>query len=332
MPAMDLLTPMLRDAGLRRRLLGARALQPDEALRFPCDRSIGFHVVLRGPVWLQTRSALLRLEAGDIAFMARGETHGLLPREQLQGLALRTLGMDDEAGPGAPLPEQGPLVISGAYQLWHAPLHPALNECPPWQLMRAGERTSSHPVEAALGLLRAELQAPQAGGGLAGHALLDLLFTYLLRELLAARPQQAGFAAATQDPALRRALQLLQQDCARAWTLQQLAQAAGLSRSVLAARFRRSLGDTPQAYLRTLRIQRAMRLLSETEHKLEAVAQAVGYADAFALSKAFKRVAGCSPLAFRRADRAQAGSAWRFGPADALGEVPSGLTPQAAER
>lgn len=318
---MDLLTPILRDAGLRRRLLGVRPLAERQALRFPCERSLGFHLVLCGPIWLHRDGQALRLDSGDLAVMARGEHHSLAACDDLQGLQVTTLGLD-EADAGA-LPGDGLQVLSGAYQLWHAPLHPALQSLPPWSVLRAAELPPGSAAAQALALLRDELGGDRPGATVARHALLDLLFTYLLRELLATPAAGPGFATAQADPALQRALALLQADCSRPWTLQQLAREAGLSRSVLATRFRSRLGDTPQNYLRTLRIQRAMRLLSETDDKLEAVAQAVGYADAFALSKAFKRLVGSSPLAFRRADREQAGSAWRFGPADAA--VPPSL-------
>ena len=76
---MDLLTDILQDAGLRRRLLDLRDVPADVALRFPCDRSIGLHVVVQGPVHIHAPSlaAPLALESGDIAVMARGCDHAL---------------------------------------------------------------------------------------------------------------------------------------------------------------------------------------------------------------------------------------------------------------
>ena len=48
----DLLTVVLRDTGLARRLLDLSELSPATALRFPCERSIGLHLVVRGPAYL----------------------------------------------------------------------------------------------------------------------------------------------------------------------------------------------------------------------------------------------------------------------------------------
>ncbi|MBY0440138.1 MAG: helix-turn-helix transcriptional regulator, partial [Burkholderiales bacterium] len=93
------------------------------------------------------------------------------------------------------------------------------------------------------------------------------------------------------------------EDCAAPWTLEGLAARAGLSRTVLAERFRSAMGETPLAYLRTVRMQKAVRLLSETSRTLEQVAREVGYQDAFGFSRAFKRSTGLAPRAFRQRDQ-----------------------------
>ena len=114
------------------------------------------------------------------------------------------------------------------------------------------------------------------------------------------------------DPQVRRAVLAMHEDCARAWTLDELASHAGLSRTSLAQRFRDAMGDTPLAYLRTVRLQKAMRLLSETGHNIEQVAIAVGYQDAFSFSKVFKRVLGVAPKEFRRRDAEERQLPWRL--------------------
>jgi uncharacterized membrane protein len=81
----------------------------------------------------------------------------------------------------------------------------------------------------------------------------------------------------------------------------------GVSRTSLAERFRDAMGDTPLNYLRTVRMQKAMRLLSETDSNLEQVSLEVGYQDAFSFSKVFKRTVGVAPKEFRRQDAADIG-------------------------
>ena len=308
---MDLLSDILQDAGLRRRVLGLRAIPADVALRFPCEKSIGLHVVVQGPVHLHapTLAEPLALATGDVAFMARGCDHALSVGPSLAGLQPQTI-----AHALVPIQPHTSVVVGGAYQLWNTPLHPFFTELPAWTVLRAGTRPKLGPLALTAGLMEQEIRAGEPGADSIVQALLDTVFTYALREIAAERGQQGhGWSHAVRDPQVRRALTLMHERSAHPWTLDELAQQAGLSRTALAGRFRDAMGDTPLNHLRLLRMQRAMRLLAETDHKLEAVATAVGYQDAFSFSKVFKRTVGVSPKGFRQRDLADREDPWRIG-------------------
>lgn len=309
---MDLLSDILQDAGLRRRVLGLRAIAPDVALRFPCEKSMGLHVVVQGPVHMHSPDLAqpLALATGDVAFMARGCDHALSVGASLSGLRPQTVTPEPgftEAGSGSSV------VVGGAYQLWNTPLHPFFAELPPWTVLRADARPRLGPLALAAGLMEQEIRGAEPGTDTIVQALLDMVFTYALREIAAERGQSGhGWTHAVRDPQVRRALTLMHEHSAHPWTLDELAQSAGLSRTALAERFRQAMGDTPLNHLRVLRMQRAMRLLSETEHRLDVVATEVGYQDAFSFSKVFKRTVGVSPKAFRLQDAADKANPWRL--------------------
>ncbi|WP_439641614.1 AraC family transcriptional regulator [Nevskia sp.] len=317
---MDLLADVLHQAGLRRRLLHARALPAGVALRFPCERSLAFHVALAGPLWLHASGLRepLRLDSGDIVLMARGCEHRIARQPSLAGLPEVAMSV---SGP-TPVPgadsTAAPTLVSGAYQLWNRPVHPFFAALPDWHLLRADALPQQGPVSRALSLLTPEIAAAEAGAGLALHAVTDLLFVYLMRDLLDRHAPATGLPLAPRDDAVRRAVALLHGDCARAWTLETLAHAVGLSRTLLAERFRQTIGDTPLNYLRSLRLQQAMRLLVDTDAPLERVAMQVGYQDAFSFSKAFKRLVGSAPGEFRRRDAGEREHPWRFAPGERL--------------
>jgi AraC-like DNA-binding protein len=309
--SMDLLSDILQDAGLRRRVLGLRAVPSDAALRFPCDKSIGLHVVVQGPVHVHapTLTQPLALSTGDVAFMARGCDHALSVGPRLAGL--RPLTVSHELGTIDA--NNSSVVVGGAYQLWNTPLHPFFAELPPWTVLRADARPRLGPLALAAGLMEQEIRAAEPGTDTIVQALLDMVFTYALREIAAERGQSGhGWSHAVRDPQVRRALTLMHERSAHPWTLDELAQHAGLSRTALAERFRDAMGDTPLNHLRVLRMQRAMRLLAETDHRLEVVAAEVGYQDAFSFSKVFKRTVGVSPKAFRLQDAADKAHPWRL--------------------
>lgn len=316
---MDLLTDLLHQAGLRRRLLDLRRLAAGSALRFPCERSIGLHVVTHGQAWVHAGSLdePLALNAGDIAVMARGCHH------VLSTLPTLPAGGDlPSATVWTPLPAGGDetaaasAVISGAYQLWNEPLHPFFREMPAWFVLRGESLPRLGPLALTVALLDEEIQQRRLGADTIVHGLLDVIFTYVLREIVARQGGgAAGWSHAVADPPVRAVVALMHEDCAHSWTLEELAARAGLSRTVLAERFRTTMGETPLAYLRTVRMQKAMRILAETTRTLEQVAQAVGYQDAFGFSKVFKRSVGLSPREFRQRDAQEQAMPWRFGEA-----------------
>lgn len=328
---MDILSDLFRDAGLRRRLVHRHGLVPGRALAFPCERSVGFHVVIDGVVYLHSAALPqpLRLQAGDIAVMGRGCTHWLSTSAQLSGLPIDHVDHVERDGGLAHADRDhanGPTLVSGAYQLWNTPVHPFFSELPAWFVWRAEESPRFEPLSLAVALLTTESRPSADAGEPLGretvvHGLLDVLFTYLLRAIMAQHDAvAAGWMHGVHDAAVRKAVTALHEDSARDWTLDLLAREVGVSRSVLALRFRAGMGDTPLSYLRTVRMQRAMRLLSESDATLERVATDVGYHDAFSFSKAFKKVVGVSPGEFRKRDAAERHLAWRFRAEEAVGQ------------
>ncbi len=121
-------------------------------------------------------------------------------------------------------------------------------------------------------------------------------------------PGRAGSEAAATaipapgDPVVGHAVRLLTADPARRWTVAELAHRTAVSRASLARRFTALVGEPPMTYLTRWRIALAAELLRETTDTVDAIARKVGYANAFALSVAFKRLRGLSPTAHRRGD------------------------------
>jgi AraC-like DNA-binding protein len=89
-----------------------------------------------------------------------------------------------------------------------------------------------------------------------------------------------------------------------------------VSRSVLAERFTAMVGQPPMQYLALWRMQCASRLLLDGSGVGEAAA-AVGYESEAAFSRAFKKLVGLSPSAWRQASARQS-------PRDALDTRPAG--------
>ena len=126
------------------------------------------------------------------------------------------------------------------------------------------------------------------------------MFVEAIRRHIESLPSaQTGWLAGLRDPIVGQALAALHGEPAAAWTVESLARAAGVSRSVLADRFAEMVGHPPMQYLALWRMQLASRLLLEGEPVAE-VAAAVGYESEAAFSRVFKKLVGEAPATWRR--------------------------------
>ena len=115
-------------------------------------------------------------------------------------------------------------------------------------------------------------------------------------------PEDAtGWLAGLRDRFVGKALGLMHERPDHPWTVDELAHETGLSRSALHDRFSQFLGQPPMQYLANWRVQLGARMLRETNRNVAAVALDVGYESEAAFSRAFKRLVGAPPAAWRRA-------------------------------
>jgi AraC-like DNA-binding protein len=143
-------------------------------------------------------------------------------------------------------------------------------------------------------------EASGPGGAAVVAKLSEALFVETLRRYIAQLPRtQTGWLAGVRDQEVGKALALLHRQPAQPWTIATLAQEVGVSRSVLAERFRQYLSDTPIGYLTRWRLQLAAQLLSSTSKSVAEVAGEVGYESEPSFNRAFKREFGLPPARFR---------------------------------
>ena len=108
----------------------------------------------------------------------------------------------------------------------------------------------------------------------------------------------AGWPSRTNDPFLDRVVEAIHADPARDWSLEDLARAGAMSRSVFAERFRAATGTSPASYLADVRIRSAQQLLAQGRGVAE-VSRAIGYGSDDGFSRAFRRRVGQTPSAWR---------------------------------
>lgn len=165
-----------------------------------------------------------------------------------------------------------------------------------------GRTPEAATVRWALDLIDAELrERPLAATLVAEHLALVMLIHLLRLHLITAGPGgTSGWLAGLTDPIVAPALRAVHARPAHAWTVSELAAVAAVSRSTLAARFKRVVGQGPLEYLTGWRIELAADRLRRGDETVAAIASQVGYGSVSALSNAFKRITGVSPSDYRR--------------------------------
>jgi AraC-like DNA-binding protein len=276
---------------------------------------ISYHIVTQGPCWgALVGSTPVRLETGDILLIPRGDAYWMastpgLPaaaadeeaRAFFSALASGHLGPCVTAGGGGP---EHTHLICGFLGCDGHPFNPLLAALPPLVHLKRERGSAGEGLDALIGLALAESREPRSGGRSVLLRLSELMFVEVVRRYVAALPaSETGWLAALREPEIGRALALLHAQPAEPWTLEALARAAGLSRTTFAERFTALTGQPPMQYLACWRMQLATRKLADGMAKVHAVALEVGYDSEAAFSRAFKKILGMPPSAWRRRAR-----------------------------
>jgi AraC-like DNA-binding protein len=273
---------------------------------------ISYHVITRGSCWGGLLDGPpIRLEAGDVLVFPHGDGYFMsLPRHDqarpaperalafMTGLAAGQLPLQVEDGGGG---SERMSMVCGFLGCDVRPFNPLLATLPRLLLIKRAAGAHDDRLDRLLEITLAESRDPAPGGESVRLRLSELMFVEVIRRYLAGRPaEQAGWLAGLQDELIGRALHLLHERAAHDWTLDQLASEVGMSRSAFAERFARLVGEPPMQYLARWRMQLAARLLADGAAKVAAIALEVGYESEAAFSRAFKKMTGVSPAAWRR--------------------------------
>ncbi|MFE0923339.1 AraC family transcriptional regulator [Streptomyces nigra] len=253
----------------------------------------GFHVVLQGSGWLITADAApVEVRPGDVVLITSGADHGLSHAPcPLRGLPQFTVALDQTASGPADFE-----FLCGAYRLDHGRVHPYLGALP--DLLVVSPDFERFPaLRSVVGLLD-DTSHVRAGGEVAQSAVLDLILVHVLRQWM--EDEGGEDRPALTDPGVTAALRAIHDDPQTRWTVSQLSETAGMSRTAFTKRFTSVVGKPPMTYLRHWRLGCAARRLRETDASLAAIARQVGYSTEFAFAGAFRREYGVAPGRFRR--------------------------------
>jgi len=164
-------------------------------------------------------------------------------------------------------------------------------------IFQLGEEVSSHDTQLVCGHFEFEemFNHPLIDAAIIKR-LSEVIFIQAVRSWYQTNQNDSGFIAALNDPQISKGLNAFHQDYAGNWTVQKLAEASGMSRSLFSDKFKNYLGLSPMQYVTHWRMQNAKQLLRDKD-----ISNSVP-----SFSKAFKRILGKTPGEYRRLIQAQA--------------------------
>lgn len=253
-----------------------------------------FHLVTEGEAVLEVDGALepLHLHPGDFILLPTGAAHGMRdsPRSPLPSLeaAVASGSVDGKwvrfGGDG-----ERTVLICGACHLGSPGT-------------RAGEPLLPTVIRSRLDRDLVDLADAESSGLAPGAeaVLLQLLNLLVVRAVRAHVVENArdGLQALF-TPEVGRAIGHVHEHLGDEITLEDLCRVAALSRTTLYERFEHAVGVAPMEYVRRTRLHRASELLRTTSAGLTRIARSVGYRSSSTFSRAFRRMYGVPPGAYR---------------------------------
>ena len=175
-----------------------------------------------------------------------------------------------------------------------------LSGLPPLFKISLRDQPSGKWLEDSIRFSADEAVVSRPGGEAVLTKLAEVLFMETLRAYVAdLSPKQTGWLAGTRDAVVGKALALMHGSPSHPWTMDSIAKEAGVSRSVIAERFRHYLNEPPMAYLTRWRLQLGAEMLLSQSHPVAQIAAEVGYDSEAAFNRAFKREFQIPPARFR---------------------------------
>jgi AraC-like DNA-binding protein len=299
---MDPLSDVLSLLKPRSYMSGGLDVGAPLAIQFPRHDGIKCYTVVSGQAWLSVDGVAepVHLRGGDCFLLPGGRPFRLASDLALTPIDAMTLFAAKRNGSVRTINGGGDcFIVGGHFTLAANHAGMLLGMLPP--IVHIRDAAAKAALRWAVERMMHELREPQAGSNMMAQHLAQMMLVQALRVHLAEGPGAGvGWLFALADRQIAAAIGAIHDDPARRWTVEALADRAGMSRSSFALRFREKVGAAPMDYLTRWRMLLAGDRLENSGDPVSAIARMLGYESESAFSTAFKRVMGCSPRQYGR--------------------------------
>jgi AraC-like DNA-binding protein len=270
----------------------------------PIDNCMMFHLVIEGKAKLQIQSDHIEMNAGDFILLPKGTGHSLSDETTsiyttLNDLPIEVVNESFErlnyGGGGVKT-----IMLCGAITFTH-PLTMRLLGILPEEITINRSSKVNDVVNTLAELLTNEAFNKAIGSNGAISRLAELMVITALRQHLESQKNsKVGWIGALEDKRISKAIQLVHESPSSHWSLDDLANKVGMSRTSFAVEFKRLVGNSPMDYLTEWRMSLAYADLQNTKSNILTIAISYGYQSESAFSRAFKKAIGYPPGEIRK--------------------------------
>jgi AraC-like DNA-binding protein len=267
----------------------------DWAIDFPDQTdTIKCASIVQGGCWLTVQGVdtPLRLETGDCFILPRGQTFHLASNLEADPATAQDVFGGAQYGGIVTWNGGGDVfIVSSRFSVSQKRFGMLLSLLP--FIVHIRREANQGELRWLVERMMRELQTPSPGSLLSLQHLAHMILLQALRRHLG--HADSGLLKALADEKLNVAITAMHQNPAFNWTVQELADLTGMSRTVFAQKFKDAVGTAPIDYLIRWRMLLASDRLIRASEPISTIAYSLGYDSEGAFSTAFKRVMGHSP-------------------------------------
>jgi AraC-like DNA-binding protein len=308
---LDLLSDILTNLSVRGTLYFRTSFTSPWGVAVPEYENVArFHFAHRGGCFVDVDGVdkPVALAQGDLIIIPHGAKHSLycapenkdviLPidtvveRSGFTGSGVLVYGGDDD--------DRDTQLICGHFSFDPVAQHMLMERLPSYIHLKNYGETAGKWMEATLRVIGEEAGGLRMGGDLIALKMSEAIFAQAIRSYVESDAASAQGLEGFSDRNLCRALDSFHKAPNREWTVEGLAQAAGMSRTSFAVSFQKKMGMTPMQYATTWRMEIAKKQLALRGSSLTDAAESAGYASDSAFARVFKKETGMTPAGFRK--------------------------------
>lgn len=274
----------------------------------PLDGKMMFHIITKGGGWLRLPDQQdVYLKSGDIALLPRGEGHLIAHDQTIECKPFFDMPVTHiseryemiQYGGGG----EETALTCGVLSVDSLAAKKLISQLPSLIVVTREDVQMQGTLQSLIQLMEEEAATLKAGGETVLANLADIIVIKAIRHWIEHSPTaKQGWLGALKDRKIGKALALMHAHPESPWTLDSLADHAGMSRSGFSARFTQIIGLSAKQYLTEWRMGMARMKIMQSPVSLVELAAEFGYTSEAAFSRAYKRVFGVPPLREGRAE------------------------------